>query len=57
MTLMGFFFRRKGRSSSAFSEFVRNASSRDRKRVYTKVLEKATEQQKAVIERASQTPK
>lgn len=47
-----FFFRRKAQGTSALSEFVRHTSSRDKKRIYTRVLEKATERQKAVMERA-----
>lgn len=50
---MGLFSRQKPKGSSAFSVFIRTASSRDRKRVYTKVLEKATERQQDVIKRAS----
>lgn len=38
--------------SSAFSEFIRNASSREKKRVYATVLKKATEKQNAIIEKS-----
>lgn len=53
MPPMDLFFRRKSQGASALSEFIRNASSRDKKRIYTRVLEKATERQKAVMERAA----
>lgn len=39
-------------SSTPISDFVRNASSRDKKRVYKVVLEKATEEQKHVTQAA-----
>lgn len=39
--------------SSPFSEFIRNASSAEKKRVYKVVLEKATERQNAVLKRAA----
>jgi hypothetical protein len=35
--------------STQFSEFIRNASSREKKRVYTEVMRKATERQLNVI--------
>lgn len=34
--------------STEFSEFIRNASAREKKRVYTEVLIRATERQNAV---------
>jgi len=39
--------------STEFSDFIRNASSREKKRVYKEVLEKATEQQLDIIRKAS----
>lgn len=39
----------KPKESSAFSDFIRNASSRDKKRVYRRVLDKATEAQQSVL--------
>jgi len=54
MIFMGIFSRRKSGSSTPFSDFIRNASSRDKKRVYERVLKKATERQKAVLERRQQ---
>jgi hypothetical protein len=39
--------------STEFSDFIRNASSREKKRVYSEVLQKATEQQLDIIRRAS----
>lgn len=38
---MALFFKSKPKGSSAFSEFIRNAKSSERKRVYSKVLDKA----------------
>jgi hypothetical protein len=37
--------------STPFSEFIRNAPASEKKRVYTVVLEKATERQVAVIQK------
>lgn len=39
--------------SSAFSEFIRNASAAEKKRVYAKVLERATARQKDVAARVA----
>jgi len=46
-------FQRKPKpaSSTPFSEFIRNASSREKKRVYKQVLEKATESQNRLLSR------
>lgn len=38
--------------SSAFSEFIRSASAGEKKRVYTKVLEKASKMQDEVVKRS-----
>lgn len=46
------FSKPKAKKSSPFSEFIRNASSRDKKRVYTDVLKKATDRQLDVIHKA-----
>lgn len=43
----------KKTESSPFSEFIRNASSREKKKVYRKVIEEATVLQLAIIEQAS----
>jgi len=43
----------KQTESSPFSEFIRNASSREKKKVYKKVIEEATVLQLAIIEQAS----
>jgi hypothetical protein len=50
---MALFFKRKPEGVSALSQFVRGASSEQKKQVYTRVLEKATERQRAVMERAA----
>lgn len=43
-------FKRKLAASTKFSEFIRNASSSEKKRIYTEVLKKATERQNALID-------
>ena len=43
----------KTTSSSQFSEFIRNASSAEKKRVYKRVLEKASESQNRVLARVT----
>ena len=43
----------KATSSTSFSEFIRTASSAEKKRVYKRVLEKATERQNRVLDRAA----
>lgn len=50
-----FSFKRKPKTvtSTPFSEFIRNASSREKKRVYKHVLEKASESQNRVLARAA----
>lgn len=45
-------FKSKEKKSSPFSEFIRNASSGDKKRVYADVLKKASERQLDVIQKA-----
>lgn len=49
---MPLFSKLKTVETTAFAEFIRNASSRDKKRVYSAVLKKATERQISVIRRA-----
>ena len=53
MKLMDFFLfrRRRPTANSSFSEFIRNASSGEKKRVYSDVLRRATERQRAVLDR------
>jgi hypothetical protein len=43
-----FLFGRRKAESTGFSDFIRNASAREKKRVYTEVLRGATERQNAV---------
>jgi hypothetical protein len=43
--------------SSSFSEFIRNAPSKEKKRVYADVLKKAAEMQNDVVKRARCTAK
>ena len=45
------FFKRKSKAvvSTPFSEFIRNASSAEKKRVYKRVIEKASESQNWVL--------
>jgi hypothetical protein len=42
----------KAVASTPFSEFIRNASSAEKKRVYKRVLKKASESQNRVLTRA-----
>jgi len=49
------FFGRKPTASTAFSEFIRNASAKEKKRVYAEVLEGATKRQNAVLDRVAQS--
>ncbi|MGY0556411.1 MULTISPECIES: hypothetical protein [unclassified Lysobacter] len=44
-------FKTKKVSSTPFSDFIRNASSKEKKKVYKVVLVKATERQKSIIEK------
>jgi hypothetical protein len=43
----------KPESSTPFSKFIREASSREKKSVYGRVLEKATKDQKDLMKKAS----
>lgn len=43
------FFKKETRKDSDFSKFIREASSREKKKVFMDVLEKATEDQRKVI--------
>lgn len=45
-------FRRKPDYNSPFSEFIRNASAREKKKVYEQVMREAIEEQRKLIERA-----
>lgn len=49
------FSKKKTLKTTTFSEFIRNASSGEKKRVYTDVLKKATERQQTLIEKAAAT--
>jgi hypothetical protein len=44
------------RASSKFSDFIRNASAADKKKVYTEVLKKATARQNEVTRKAQSRP-
>ncbi|HEX9812513.1 MAG TPA: hypothetical protein VGA88_10560 [Burkholderiales bacterium] len=50
-----FSFKRKPKktTSTPFSEFIRNARSEEKKRVYKRVLEKASERQNKVLARVA----
>lgn len=41
--------KRKSDSSTRFSEFIRTASAREKKKVYEKVLKRASERQRRVL--------
>ncbi len=53
---MNFFLKPKPTANTNFSEFIRNASSAEKKKVYSTVLLKATERQKRVMEAAGASP-
>lgn len=46
------FFGNKKLASTPLSDFIRNASSADKKRVYKEVIERSTRQQRELIEKA-----
>jgi len=46
---MHLFSKSKTLASTAFSDFIRNASSAQKKKVYTEVMKKASERQNAVL--------
>ena len=50
-----FSFKRKSKSaaSTPFSEFIRSARSEEKKRVYKRVLEKASERQNRILARVA----
>ncbi len=41
--------------STTFADFIRSASSKEKKRVYADVLKRATERQRSLLERAALT--
>lgn len=49
---MSIFSKPKPATSTEFSKFIREASSQEKKRVYTDVIKRATERQREVLERA-----
>jgi hypothetical protein len=50
---MSIFSKSKTAESTPFSDFIRKASSREKKRVYAHVLKKATEKQNSLIIRTA----
>lgn len=46
------FLKKKTVKTTAFADFIRNASSSEKKRVYTDVLKKATERQLCILDKA-----
>jgi hypothetical protein len=44
------FFGNEKRASTPLSDFIRNASSADKKRVYKEVIERSTQQQQKLID-------
>ncbi len=52
---MSLFPKLKTVKSTPFSDFIRDASSREKKRVYSDVLKKATERQLSIIRQAHST--
>ena len=55
---MSYFTKRKTIDSTPFSKFIREATSGEKKRVYTEVLKKATERQNSVVDcaRSKESP-
>lgn len=53
--MLNFLKKKPAVASTPFSEFVRNASSAEKKRVYSVVLQKATERQQRVLDEAKRT--
>lgn len=51
--MFALFKKPKPAESSSFSEFIRSASSAEKKRVYSDVLKKATERQQRVLKEAA----
>lgn len=51
------FFKRKPRDTTRFSTFIREASSEEKKRVYTKVMKRASDLQNAVLSRHARPSK
>ena len=49
--------KRKPAHSSRFSDFIRTASASEKKRVYTKVMKRASELQNAVLRRDARSSK
>lgn len=49
-----FSFKKKPKIDSAISEFMRNASAKEQKRVFKKVIEESIKDQQKVIERAAE---
>lgn len=46
---MAIFSKSRPLASTAFSDFIRNASSAEKKKVYTEVMRRASERQNAVL--------
>jgi hypothetical protein len=51
--MLDLFRKSKAVKSTAFSKFIRDASSREKKRVYAEVLEKASEDQLLVLKKGA----
>ncbi len=49
-----FSFKKKPTGSSSLSEFMRNGSAREQKRVFKKVIEESIKDQQLIIEKARQ---
>ena len=53
--MRNFLFKPKPADSTPFSEFIPNASSAEKKRVYERVLKKATERQNRLVTKTETT--
>lgn len=51
----GYMFKRvKPKGDSAFTEFIRNASAAEKKKVYTEVMKRASAMQQKVLDEAAE---
>jgi hypothetical protein len=54
--MLTFLKSKKVRRSSPLSDFVRNASSAHKKKVYVEVINRAIEEQRRIVEKAKEAP-
>ncbi len=54
--MLTFLKSKKVRHSSPLSDFVRNASSEDKKKVYVEVMNRAIDEQRRIVDKAKEVP-